>query len=85
MKLKAVDNQVSFYMIAGKDVVHNQMTLKAAETVISLGKEVKESVRFIGHHICVDDKFFFEGEFSEKKGKKKTSSEVEPKEVSTGD
>ena len=84
MKLNAVDNMVSFYMLAGKDVVCNKMSLEAAETVIKQGKEVTESDRFEGYSICVDGKFFFEGSFS-KKGKRKTSSEVEPKEVPTGE
>lgn len=85
MKLKAVDNQVNFYMLTGKDVVRNKMTLRAAETVISLAKEVTKSDRFEGYPICVDGKFFFEGSFAEKKSRKKTSSEVEPKEVPTED
>lgn len=63
-KLKNTNGKVAFLYRAGKDMVKNQMTLASAQHIIDTG-EISKSSR-TDYPICVDDKWYFEGEFFKK-------------------
>lgn len=63
-KLKNVNGKVTFLLKTGKDFVKNAMSISAAQHIIDNG-EITESGRE-DYPICVDGKWFFEGEQMEK-------------------
>lgn len=58
--LKNKDGKVTFLLRTGKDMVKNQMALASAQHIIDTGK-IEESDKE-GYPICVDNKWYFEGE-----------------------
>lgn len=63
-KLKNVDGKVAFLLRAGKDMVKNQMALASAQHIIDTGKLTKSDRK--DYPICVDNKWYFEGEVVKK-------------------
>lgn len=63
-KLKNVNGKVSFLLRAGKDMVRNQMSMASAQHLLSNGKVTKSNIK--DYSICVDDKWYFEGEVYKK-------------------
>jgi uncharacterized protein YeeX (DUF496 family) len=59
-KLKNRNGKVTFLLKTGKDYSKNEMSISAAQHIIDSGKLV-ESERE-GYPICVDEKWYFEGE-----------------------
>lgn len=59
-KLKNVNGKVTFLLRTGKDMVRNQMALASAQHIIDTGTMKKSKIK--GYPICVDDKWYFEGE-----------------------
>ncbi len=69
-KLKNVNGRVTFLLKTGKDFVRNQMAISSAQHIIDNGT-LSESTKE-GYPICVDEKWYFEGEpagIREPKGK----------------
>ncbi len=59
-KLKVVNGRVKSLLRTGKDFVKNELSVSAAQHIIDTGKMVKsENAEY---PICIDDKWFFEGE-----------------------
>ena len=58
MKLKSKDGQVEYLMQAGAEVVWSRMPEEKAQKMIENG-ETKQSKRYKGFPLCVDDKFYF--------------------------
>lgn len=63
-KLNNKDGKVTFLLRTGKDMVKNQMALASAQHIIDTGKITKSDRE--DYPICVDDKWFFEGELLKK-------------------
>lgn len=63
-KLKNVNGKVSFLLRAGKDMVKNQMAIASAQRIIDTGTMKKSDRK--DFPICVDDKWYFEGELFKK-------------------
>lgn len=59
-KLKNVNGKVTFLLKTGKDFVRNTMSISAAQHIIDNG-EITDSDKN-GYPICVDEKWYFEGE-----------------------
>lgn len=59
-KLKSVNGRVNALLRTGKDFVRHSLSVSAAQHIIDTGKLV-DSVK-PEYPICVDDKWFFEGE-----------------------
>ena len=85
-KLKNVNGKVSFLLRTGKDMVRNQMAIASAQHIIDTGKITKSDRK--DYPICVDDKWYFEGELFKKTAPQKeydvlpqSDPEVSPKEV----
>lgn len=85
-KLKNVNGKVSFLLRTGKDMVRNQMAIASAQHIIDTGKITKSDRK--DYLICVDDKWYFEGELFKKTAPQKeydvlpqSDLEVSPKEV----
>lgn len=71
-KLKNKNGKVTFLLKAGKDFSKNEMSISAAQHIIDCG-ELVESEKD-NYPICVDGKWYFEGEpitVSPKAGKTK--------------
>lgn len=75
-KLKNKDGKVTFLLRTGKDMVKNQMALASAQHIIDTGKITKSDRK--DYPICVDDKWYFEGELM-KKATPQTDGEPIPK------
>lgn len=75
-KLSNKDGKVTFLLRTGKDMVKNQMALASAQHIIDTGKVTKSDRK--DYPICVDDKWFFEGELMKKAAPRK-EIEVIPK------
>lgn len=58
------DGEVAFLLRAGEDMVKNQMALASAQHIIDTGKITKSDRK--DYPICVDDKWYFEGELMPK-------------------
>ena len=63
-KLKNKDGKVTFLLRTGKDMVKNQMALASAQHIIDTGKITKSDRK--DYPVCVDDKWYFEGELMKK-------------------
>ena len=63
-KLNNKDGKVAFLLRAGKDMVKNQIAIASAQNIIDTGKVTKSGRK--DYPICVDDKWYFEGEFMKK-------------------
>ena len=59
-KLKSHNGKVTFLLKTGKDYAKNEMSVSAAQHIIDTGT-FKESDMY-GYPICIDDKWFFEGD-----------------------
>jgi hypothetical protein len=59
-KLKNVNGKVTFLLKTGKDFVRNTMSISAAQHIIDNGKITDSDKN--GYPICVDEKWYFEGE-----------------------
>lgn len=59
-KLKNVNGRVTCLLRTGKDFVKNTLSVSAAQHIIDTGKLVDSTLP--DYPICVDDKWFFEGE-----------------------
>ena len=59
-KLNNKDGKVTFLLRTGKDMVKNQMAIASAQHIIDTGKVTKSDRK--DYPICVDDKWYFEGE-----------------------
>lgn len=64
-KLKNVNGKVNFLLRTEKDFVKNQMSVASADHIINTGAVIKSDRK--DYPICVDDKWFFEGEILPKK------------------
>lgn len=64
-KLKNVNGKVNFLLRTEKDYVKNQMSVASADHIINTGAVTKSDRK--DYPICVDDKWFFEGESLPKK------------------
>lgn len=64
-KLKNVNGKVNFLLRTEKDFVKNQMSVASADHIINTGAVTKSDRK--DYPICVDDKWFFEGEILPKK------------------
>lgn len=63
-RFKVDDNDyVEFLLATGNDFAKNKMTLENAKNIANTGKVKPSDVE--GYPICVDDKWYFEGEFHE--------------------
>lgn len=71
-KLKNTNGRVTFLLRTGKDLVRNTMSLASAQHIIDTGAVTKSDVK--GYPISVDDKWFFEGEVTEKQTRKDTKN-----------
>lgn len=67
-KLKNTNGRVTFLLRTGKDLVRNTMSLASAQHIIDTGSVTKSDMK--GYPIAVDDKWFFEGEVTEKQTRK---------------
>ena len=74
-KLKNKDGKVTFMLRTGKDMVKNRMALASAQHIIDTGKITKSDRK--DYPICVDDKWYFEGELMKKSAPQKETV-VEP-------
>jgi hypothetical protein len=54
---------VKFLLATGNDFAKNKMTLENAKNIACIGKVKPSDVE--GYPICVDDKWYFEGNFYE--------------------
>ncbi len=63
-KLNNKDGKVTFLLRTGKDMVKNQMALASAQHIIDTGKVTKSDRK--DYLICVNDKWYFEGELFKK-------------------
>lgn len=63
-KLKNVNGKVAFLLRTGKDMVRNQMAIASAQHIIDTGKIMKSDNK--DYPICVDEKWYFEGELMKK-------------------
>lgn len=59
-KLKNVNGRVNSLLKTGNDFVKNSLSISAARHIIDTGKMVKSNQP--GYPICVDKKWYFEGE-----------------------
>lgn len=59
-KLKNENGRVNSLLRTGKDFVRNKLSVSAAQHIIDTGK-IEESDKE-GYPICVDKKWYFEGE-----------------------
>jgi hypothetical protein len=59
-KLKNVNGRVTCLLRTGKDFVKHSLSVSAAQHIIDSGKMVNSEKP--EYPICVDDKWFFEGE-----------------------
>lgn len=59
-KLKNINGRVNTLLRTGKDFVKNNLSVSAAQHIIDIGKRVDSTVP--DYPICIDDKWFFEGE-----------------------
>lgn len=59
-KLKNNNGRVNFLLKTGKDYVKNAMAVSAAQHIIDAGNMVASDKE--GYPICVDKKWYFEGE-----------------------
>ena len=75
-KLNNKDGKVTFLLRTGKDMVKNQMAIASAQHIIDTGKVTKSDRK--DYPICVDDKWYFEGELMKKAAPQK-EIEVIPK------
>lgn len=73
-KLKNVNGKVSFLFRAGKDMVRNQMAIASAQHILSTGKITKSDIK--DYPICVDDKWYFEGEIVKKSAHQKEQNAI---------
>lgn len=67
--LNNVNGKVSFLLRAGKDLVRNQMAIASAQHIIDTGKVTKSDIK--DYPICVDEKWYFEGELMKKAAPRK--------------
>lgn len=63
-KLNNKDGKVTFLLRTGKDMVKNQMALASVQHIINTGPVTKSDRK--DYPICVDDKWYFEGEVMKK-------------------
>jgi len=70
--MKNKNGKVTFLLRTGKDMVKNQMALASAQHIIDTGKVTKSDRK--DYPICVDDKWYFEGEVTEKQTRKDTKN-----------
>lgn len=63
-KLNNKDGKVAFLLRTGKDMVRNQMALASAQHIIDTGRVTKSDRK--DYPICVDNKWYFEGELMKK-------------------
>ena len=70
-KLKDTDGYVTFLYRAGKDFVKSTMSIPVANLIISNSNDKVKKSDKPDYPICVDDKWFFEGEFIKPAPKKK--------------
>lgn len=59
-KLKNVNGKVTCLLRTGKDFVRHNLSVSAAQHIIDTGKMVDS--KNLDYPICIDDKWFFEGE-----------------------
>lgn len=59
-KLKNTNGRVNILLRAGKDFVKNNLSISAAQHIINTGKLVESDKP--EYPICVDNKWYFEGE-----------------------
>ena len=59
-KLKNRNGKVTFLLKTGKDFSQNEMSISAAQHIIDCGELVESDKE--GFPICVDSKWYFEGE-----------------------
>lgn len=59
-KLKNRNGKVTFLLKTGKDFSKNEMSISAAQHIIDSGNVVESNRE--GYPICVDEKWYFEGE-----------------------
>ena len=59
-KLKNENGRVNSLLRSGKDLVRNKLSVSAAQHIIDTGKLVESDNP--DYPICVDNKWFFEGE-----------------------
>ena len=69
-KLKDTDGYVTFLYRAGKDLVKSSMSIPVANLIISSSQGKVTKSDKADYPICVDDKWFFEGEFIKTTSKK---------------
>ena len=74
-KLKDIDGYVTFLLRTGKDFVKSQMSVAVAHLIISSSDSKPKKSNMADYPICVDDKWFFQGEFV-KTTPKKNKGEV---------
>jgi len=59
-KLKNRNGKVTFLLKTGNDFSKNEMSISAAQHIIDTGNLVESDKE--GYPICVDEKWYFEGE-----------------------
>lgn len=69
-RLKSTNGKVTFLLRTGKDLVKNQMAIASAQHIIDNGKLSKSNVA--GYPINIDNKWYFEGEISQRTVSNKT-------------
>lgn len=72
-RLKNTNGKVTFLLRTGKDLVKNQMAIASAQHIINHGKLMKSDVS--GYPINIDNKWYFEGEVSERTAPRKAEGE----------
>ena len=79
-KLNNKDSKVTFLLRTGKDMVKNQMAIASAQHIIDTGKVTKSDRK--DYPICVNDKWYFEGELYKKAApQKETVAEPQKEEA----
>ncbi len=71
-KLKVINGQVRYLFKSGKDMVSSSMDENAANKIINKGKR-KNSNKFKGYSICIDDLYYFETIDSVEKNRNKSN------------